>query len=909
MDFYRISIIEKKDGTLQVRPDWKVGRSKDLMTRGGSFYAIWDEEAGLWSTDIYDVQRLVDADLNRHAEQYEQKTGIPVSVAQLENNSSKLWDEFQKYVRNSGNNSHTLDTKLVFANTDVKKEDYASKRLPYSLEEGPHDAWNAIVGTLYNEEERAKIEWAIGAIVSGDSKIIQKFLVFYGAPGTGKSTILNIVQDLFQGYTAIFDARELAGNNNAFATSAFKGNPLVAIQHDGDLSRIYDNTKLNSIVAHETLSINEKYQKTFESKAQAFLMMGTNIPVKITDAKSGIIRRLIDVVPSGHTIEHDTYHRLMDQVKFELGHIAKHCLDRYLLMGKNYYSGYRPTEMMLQTDVFYNFVDAQFDVFREQDGVTLKQAWALYKEYCAETGIEKMLPQYKFREELKNYFFHFEERARVEGQNLRSYYSGFKHLTTITTDMPVKPEGMYEIVLADAITSVFDQAYAAQPAQYAHSETGAPARSWSKVTSTLADIDPTQLHYVKIPENLIVIDFDLLDEDGNKDINRNITEASRWPATYTEVSKSGHGIHLLYIYTGGDVKELASVYDVGVEVKTLLGDASLRRKLTKCNDLAIAHIASGLPKKEKKPLLTDKSIKTEKGYRDLIIKCLRKEVHPGTKPNVDFIKKILDEAYESGLTYNVEDMRKDILSFAMGSTNQALECLRIVQTMKFASEKEDTAEPDAVRSDDPIVFFDVEVYPNLFVVCWKYQGSSEVVRMINPSKHEIEPLLNMKLVGFNNRRYDNHVLYARYLGYSLEALYEWSQKVTSKENSQGEMFGKAYNLSYTDIFDFSSKKQGLKQFMIDLKIFKVEMDIPWDQPVPEDQWERVVEYCVNDVIGTEAVFEDRKQDFVARQILADISGLTVNHTTQAHTARILFGDDRKPQERFVYTDLATGQTR
>lgn len=36
------------------------------MVRGRSFYAIWDEEKGLWSTDEYDVQRLVDADLLAH---------------------------------------------------------------------------------------------------------------------------------------------------------------------------------------------------------------------------------------------------------------------------------------------------------------------------------------------------------------------------------------------------------------------------------------------------------------------------------------------------------------------------------------------------------------------------------------------------------------------------------------------------------------------------------------------------------------------------------------------------------------------------------------------------------------------------------------------------------------------------
>ena len=251
--------------------------------------------------------------------------------------------------------------------------------MPYSLNEGACDAWDTIVGTLYNEEERTKIEWAIGAVVSGDSKKIQKFLVFYGPPGSGKSTILNIVQKLFTGYASIFDARELAGSNNAFATAAFKSNPLVAVQHDGDLSRIYDNTKLNSIVAHESMTINEKYKTPFETKSNAFLFMGTNVPVKISDAKSGIIRRLIDVVPTQKTIDHDIYHILMEQTDFELGAIANKCLERYRTMGKNYYSGYRPTEMMLQTDTFYNYVEAYFDVFKSEDAISLKRAWAFYK--------------------------------------------------------------------------------------------------------------------------------------------------------------------------------------------------------------------------------------------------------------------------------------------------------------------------------------------------------------------------------------------------------------------------------------------------------------------------------------------------------------------------------------------------
>ena len=899
MDFYTIIIREQKNGDLQVRPDWRVGRSKDLMTRGGAFYAVWDEERGLWSTEIYDVQRLVDEDLQRFALQCERDTGIPHRVATMESNSSRLWDEFQRFLRNSGNNSHNLDEQLTFADTEVKKSDHVSRRLPYSLNKGRCDAWEALTETLYNEEERAKIQWAIGAVVSGDSKRIQKFLVFYGPPGSGKSTILNIIQKLFEGYTAIFDARELSGSNNSFATAAFKSNPLVAIQHDGDLSRIVDNTKLNSIVAHESMTINEKYMKPFESRSNAFLFMGTNVPVKISDAKSGIIRRLIDVVPTQQIIDHDTYHILMDKIEFELGAIANKCLDVYNSMGRNFYSGYRPTEMMLQTDVFYNFVEANFDVFKAEDGISLKRAWALYKEFCEETGIDKRLAQYKLREELKNYFEEFHDRIRLDGVDVRSYYSGFKALQPPVpkTQLPAKTEGEYSIELEEQ-PSLFDTAFAELPAQYAN-KAGTPGRKWENVKSTLATLDTSRLHYVKVPESHIVIDFDLTDEDGEKSLEKNIEAASRWPATYTELSQSGKGIHLHYTYSE-DVSELASIYDVGVEIKTLLGDSSLRRKLSKCNNVTVTPLNGGLPKKEKK-MLDDRSIKSEKGLRVLIARNLRKEIHPGTKPSIDFIMKILKEAYDSGLSYDVSDMRADVLSFALKSSNHSSECIKMVQAMQFVG-KNEMATPSE-KSDDPIVFYDVEVYPNLFIVCWKAQGDPGVVRMINPTSEEIEPLFKQKLVGFNNRRYDNHIMYARYLGYSLEDLFHLSQKIIV-ENDNKVLFGEAYNLSYADIYDFLSDKKGLKKFEIELGIHHMELDLPWDKPVPEGQWSKVEEYCVNDVLATEAVFEHRKHDFIAREILAELSGLSVNHTTQAHTAKIIFGDDRNPQASFIYTDLS-----
>jgi energy-coupling factor transporter ATP-binding protein EcfA2 len=891
LDFYQAAIKETKDGLPWLYPDWTVGRSKDLMVRGRSFYAVWDEVKGLWSTDEYDVQRLVDEELHRYNEEH----GNQYRVKNLKSFNTAIWTSFRKFMQNISDNSHPLDETLMFANTDIRKSDYASRRLPYALEPGTHDAWDELMEVLYSPEERAKIEWAIGAVVAGDSKKIQKFLVFYGPAGSGKSTVLNIIQKLFEGYVTTFDARALGSSNAAFATEVFRSNPLVAIQHDGDLSKIDDNTKLNSIISHEEMTMNEKYKPSYTAKVNAFLFLGTNQPVKISDAKSGIIRRLIDVHPTGVKIESDRYHALLQQIDFELGGIAYYCLERYKTMGKNYYNSYRPLEMMLQTDVFYNYVEYAFDVFKLNDGVTLKRAYALYKEFCEETGIERLLPQYKFREELRNYFEKFEEKAEVDGVNVRSYYSIFKG---IAPPDPFKPDETYSIMLGE-FKSVFDKTYPKQPAQYGKSS-GFPGKKWADVDTKLKDLDTSKLHFVKVPKNHIVIDFDLTDEQGEKCLETNLKEASSWPPTYTELSKSGAGLHLHYFYNG-DVTELASIYDVGVEIKTLLGDSSLRRKLTLCNNLEIATLTSGLPKKDK-PMLDTKTIASEKGLRDLIERNLRKEIHPGTKPSVDFIHKILEEAYTSGMSYDLRDLRSRVLSFAAGSSNQAMASIKIVQKMQFVSA--DAAKPVDDNADLPVVFFDVEVYPNLFVVCWKFEGEGKTVaKMVNPTSQEIEKLFSYKLIGFNNRRYDNHILYARFLGYSNDELYNLSQKIIN--NMQNVLFGEAYNLSYADIYDFSSKKQGLKKFQIELGIHHQELDIPWDKPVPEEKWPLVVEYCANDVVATEATFINRKQDFVAREILAELSGLSVNHTTQQHTARIIFGDDKKPQEKFNYTDLST----
>ena len=96
----------------------------------------------------------------------------------------------------------------------------------------------------------------------------------------------------------------------------------------------------------------------------------------------------------------------------------------------------------------------------------------------------------------------------------------------------------------------------------------------------------------------------------------------------------------------------------------------------------------------------------------------------------------------------------------------------------------------------------------------------------------------------------------------------------------------------------------MKKWEIDLGLKHHELGLPWDQPVPEEQWHLVSEYCDDDVIASEAVFDHLSADWTARQILADLAGMTVNDTTNTLTTAIIFEGNKKPQGEFNYRDLS-----
>lgn len=899
MDQVRVHPKRVSKTKIEIIADPKVRGYHDLLVKGGAFYAVYDERTGLWSQNLQVLSELIDNDIDKFMETYQAPEGVEVIPQYMQSISNGAWNRYMSSLKNLADSKQTLNQRMIFDGETPKREDYATVQLPYRIQKGPIDAYDELMSTLYAPAEREKLEWGIGALIDGkDISKIQKLFVIYGDPGTGKSTVLTIMERMFPGYIAYFSAEEL-GKGYQFATAAFKSSPLIGMQHDGDLSKLWNNTLINEIAAHEELIINEKGIRQYTIRPKTMLFLATNKPVRITDSRSGLIRRLIDIRPTGATLPSTRYFEDLEHISFELGAIADHCLHIYRKLGRNKYDGYIPTDMIAKTNDVYNFIADHLDLF--DDETKLNDIWKAYKAWADDSNLDRPMKKMDFMYEISSYF---ETMHRPDPSNVRStsgvWYEGFRRDKFVSKEVAPTPDTMPSWLELNGTTSAFDILAADYPAQYAtKTEAGNPRYKWSNVTTTLKDLDTHELHWVRVPENHIVIDFDLRGDDGEKSLEKNLEAARAFPETYAETSKSGNGLHLHYIYDG-DPSKLKNLYDVNIEVKVYKGNASLRRKLSRCNTLEVAHISSGLPTKGEKTVINNRELKDELHIRNLIKHAVRKEYCPGTKPSIDFICKILDEAYESGITYDVSDLKPALITFAMGSTHWADYCLQVVGNMKFQSEKLPAGEKP--QNDDILTFYDVEVFPNLFLISFMDSNEKEPHSWINPPRKSVLELMNRNLVGFNNRKYDNHILYAwAVLGYNNQQLYQLSQKIVS--NDRNALFSQAYNLSYTDIYDFSAKKQSLKKWEIELGIDHHELGMPWDKPVPEDKWPLVQSYCEDDVRATKAVFDHLKEDFTARKTLAALSGLTVNDTTNTHTAKIIFGDEKNPQLQFNYPEL------
>lgn len=926
MDFVKIDVIvDHKKETITAMPNFLPIGQRDLLIRKDQLYGYWDGTKWHGGNDS-DVEESMLLSIDRLTWQKaeEEKKKYPeykLSVKQLGNYNDGLFSKYRKFSKEIKQTNIILDRKIRFRGENLKREDYATFTLDYAPEEGPSPVFDQMINTWYNPSDVNKIMWAIGCILSGDTANVQKFLYLYGAKGEGKGSVIKILELLCGPYIGNISLATLT-SGDPFATAGVKDVPVL-IDSDADMSRIRNDTELLKLVSHETFSVNAKYIQPYDLEFNGMLIAASNSPYKVRDQNSGITRRALVARPSGRLIPINEYQLLFDRIKFEIPQVAYACIQKYKEMGRNYYEGYEDKQISEETDLMYAFMVENYTMFASKPRIAFKTVKLLYLDYLEDMQLNTIGAGKKLKDQMKKIYWTKHYRDTYIGEErYRDVFEGFKtELFEVSDILGQTQTKVPDWLLMDQTKSRFDAMAAKWPAQPANKE-GLLNTPWDDCKGILEQLDTSELHWVRVPLNHIVIDFDLKNTEGEKDLAFNLDAASKFPPTYSEVSKSGQGVHLHYIWDG-EPEALAADYAEGIEVKVYKGKSSLRRKLTKCNDLEVAHISSGLPLKEEQQMIQEYTdiVWNDQKLRKVIEGNLRKEYHSATKPSIDFMNKVLTEAKAEGIQYNLLDLKPAVLIFAQKSSHNSKYCMQVALKMPFTSEESEGKrfEPQAdefvkdegpiIIPDDELVFYDIEIFPNLFVVCTKTKVEKEKGlpgrSYINPEPEEMVKLMDQPLVGFNNRNYDNHLIYDAAMGKPIISLFKQSQDIINgpKNKNPGKRPA-GYGLGYADVLDYATKKQGLKKWEIELGLPHDELELDWDKPVPEELWERVAEYCMNDVDATIDVFDHTRQDYEARLILAQLSGLPVIASTNMHSAAFLFGNDPKPEEKFIYTDLA-----
>ena len=224
--------------------------------------------------------------------------------------------------------------------------------------------------------------------------------------------------------------------------------------------------------------------------------------------------------------------------------------------------------MMRASNDFYNFmVEASITISKTEGNISVEQLWRMYREYCENAKVPYPMTKRGFVEEATTYFDIYTSNG-LNGDLIGLKKDRFKSSREDKT-IPTP------IIDFTETKSLLDDILKNDPAQYANPE-GTPLKNWDNVKTTLEALDTRRLHYVLVSDiHHIVIDFDIPDENGNKCFEKNLAAASKFPPTYAELSKSGQGIHLHYIYDGDPMK-LSAIYDDHIEIKVFSGKLSLR---------------------------------------------------------------------------------------------------------------------------------------------------------------------------------------------------------------------------------------------------------------------------------------------------------------------------------------------
>lgn len=183
---------------------------------------------------------------------------------------------------------------------------------------------------------------------------------------------------------------------------------------------------------------------------------------------------------------------------------------------------------------------------------------------------------------------------------------------------------------------------------------------------------------------------------------------------------------------------------------------------------------------------------------------------------------------------------------------------------------------------DRVIFFDIEIFKEDFIVCFKNYKSGERYDFVNDYKG-IEMFMrvhNPLLIGYNNKSYDNYILKAILCGGSHETLKDLNDWIIAGN------YGWEYYVPYDSRFDSSDlmldlgNPISLKEIMGNMGLNIMESSVPFDidRKLTDQELKEVLIYCRNDVDALIPLFESRLPYLQSKIDVGDLCGIPYQYS-------------------------------
>lgn len=396
----------------------------------------YDQKNGYWLTNTDTHLEKIIADSMLSVGKWQPNTFSSVKKLVTIQTTSEAdfnpFDHSNSYLVSFKNGTYNMQDGTIKENS---AKDYILQGHNYYLNIG-EDApiTNQWFKDSFGSQEAANVvKTYIGYMFARTYGSFQKFMIFFGAGGDGKSTILNYLRSLIgNNNTSNVDLADLVDRSSAkFLTSKLYQKDLNYYADIGD-GFMEQTSMLKGLTGGDAITGQFKNKDPFEFVNHAKLIFSANSLPVFNDFTDGFIRR--PIIVEVHRIKHFTDKYSMKTIQTERGAFAYECLTLFKqLLDDNYPGqldqwGFPTTNEMKQAlhtwiinnDLVSRWLDERCDTIDPAAFEKSVYVYESYKQFCTSEGGHPLGKQ-KFNANLEKHGINTKAQKKIEGKKYRGY--------------------------------------------------------------------------------------------------------------------------------------------------------------------------------------------------------------------------------------------------------------------------------------------------------------------------------------------------------------------------------------------------------------------------------------------------------------------------------------------------------